>query len=529
MPRMTARVPDRRASSFVLLLVLLLEPCAAEEPALETAIPRPPRPTRAVSDATAGPKSYVSVIGAVVYPATFESSQPPILGDLITRAGGMTEGASGAVRVIRNNGPQPQLDYYQGLPAVKVPDGSVVVAEPRTDAVRTAIGRDGEFVDVACLNLLERPLVQWLPPREANLQDLLLRLGQSGTMTPGVQILAPGRAETETPDRLAPGMVLVFDRRTVDAAALRSLAAQTPWRDVAPLQDAGPALDQRPGSRELQIQSDDDASATTVSHAPPSATRVPVTVDPAATSSSTKSAGRWPADSQVPVAGHVAPLPPRESVPSAPLEPGGTTVHVPRLARPPTRRPQVAEAGRPLWTIAAALAVSVTLGWVTFRILRAKLPNIRMSSGTKSVEPACDAIHQPRRHPLDELINNELPLVEEDAAFPPAMTLHGRTVGFRYLLHGSTSGPQGPHFTPEQSRPQRAQSGNVSAPQLQPALDSGAAAPAGSRDTIREVDDLPSAATLPPVPRPVAPARTAHASSPMERALLARRRGGPNE
>jgi hypothetical protein len=169
------------------------------------------------------------------------------------------------------------------------------------------------------------------------------------------------------------------------------------------------------------------------------------------------------------------------------------------------------------------------LGWATFRIVRAKLPSIRMSSGTKSDEPADDAIHQPRRHPLDELINNELPLVEEDAALPPAMTLHGRTVGFRYLIHGSTSGPQGPHFTPERSRPQRAHSGNASAPQLQPALDSGAAAPAGSRDAVREVDDLPSAATLPPVPRPGAPARTAHAPNPMERALLARRRGGPNE
>jgi hypothetical protein len=60
---------------------------------------------------------------------------------------------------------------------------------------------------------------------------------------------------------------------------------------------------------------------------------------------------------------------------------------------------------------------------------------------------AAEAPVRPARHPLELLISNALPLVEEEPAFPSGLAFHGRTVGFRHLIVSGPHAAGGPHFS----------------------------------------------------------------------------------
>lgn len=520
---LTARLPARRAALVVLLGSLLLEPAVGDERGSTVAIPPPPRSTIAVPPAPPAQCCRVSVIGAVKYPATFESGQPLSLNSLITGAGGMTGDASGAIRVIRNNGDQPRLDFYQGLTDVSVSDGAVVVVEPRTDAARHAIGRDGAFVDVACLNLIDRPLVQWLPPAEASLPRLLERLGLPPTTAAGIRILAPGRSEAADTVALTPGMVLVFDRTDVDEAALHEMAARYPWQDLVPLEDVEPPPPRAEpqSSSRFQFLPNSAASAVAVPiDGPPEAAPVPEAA-PAATGTDIVAASALQTAPAASPALFGAPQPPREPVIDQPPQRPSQAASRPADAIP--SQPQAEKAGFPWWPMTWILAVSAALAVAARWAVSVKRRTTHGDADTAENGSTEHAAPLPRKQPLDELINNELPLLEEEATFPTGLTLHGRTVGFRYLIHGRAEEPRGPHFAPAGMRQHPAAAGAGSAPPPQPEMSPGPASPLSSRDEqADERAEHGGAASEAGGARP-----QANVLSPMERALLARRKGRP--
>jgi hypothetical protein len=146
---------------------------------------------------------------------------------------------------------------------------------------------------------------------------------------------------------------------------------------------------------------------------------------------------------------------------------------------------------------------------------------------TAPYSPSESAASPSRRQPLDELINNELPLVEEEATFPTGLKLHGRTVGFRYLIHGSGAEPRGPHFTPAASRPRPRTVGVASVPQPQPATPPPPG-PAPASGSLDEEADQRAGNGVAATSDSGGPAPRANSLSPMERALLARRKGRPS-
>lgn len=181
------------------------------------------------------------------------------------------------------------------------------------------------------------------------------------------------------------------------------------------------------------------------------------------------------------------------------------------------------------------MATAVTAGLCAFaavmlltvwsRRTRERQAGVR-TSRTPATDVALDAPVAPAAAPLDELINDALPLVEEDPAFPANMSFHGRTLGFRYLLLSGPHGLRGPHFTAGQISPRLRDRAGTSGGRGASGPIRPIAAPTPSDDLLEcRADEEDAAAT--DIVQPKSDVRIPSAGrrqpSPLERALLARR------
>ena len=103
--------------------------------------------------------------------------------------------------------------------------------------------------------------------------------------------------------------------------------------------------------------------------------------------------------------------------------------------------------------ILAAICLLGAIGWAHLerrRRRRAKRPPVLPAAGLTTGRAADAAPPTAAQTPLDELINNAMPLIEEETVLPDDLKFHGQLVGHRYLLHSEPHALRGPHFASRQ-------------------------------------------------------------------------------
>ncbi|WP_437205200.1 hypothetical protein [Planctomicrobium sp. SH664] len=175
---------------------------------------------RVLENNAAAPSPYYTVVGAVRAPGVFQSEARKLpLETLMTAAGGLQPNALPTVRILRNGSSKLQILYTPGQSRpddqVLAGDLLVVSARPTLDGAPPAAD---DFTAIACLGLIDRPLVLPLSPAIRTVNDLLPRLPQHPNLKTYIKVIDPtGRAATQD---LVPGSVLVFESKYVDRSVL---------------------------------------------------------------------------------------------------------------------------------------------------------------------------------------------------------------------------------------------------------------------------------------------------------------------
>ena len=523
---------------------------------------------------------HCSIVGAVRYPGTYAvREQAVLLHRLIEQAGGLTDQAAGTVRILQN-GRQQQLAWSPTAPPIIVPPESVVVIDSARSGSHVSIDDVSEYTDIACIQLLQRPVVLWLKPADATLHNLLRLMGQSAATAESVEVISPPSARGLSRGQLASGTVLVFNPAHLDRAALAAVLDRWPLQDLITIEETDAAGTRGADVADVLRFLQNGMSAATVEPV------VDVTPDNWQTPASASSAPVMTAAAETTTAPLLAP--PRRSLPAtsdAPPAPIGLSNTPAALAPPPAELPADAVAKRQSVQPASALQLQTypetgpsprllvnesAAAEAAAPISRSALERPhRAAQGTPAhgrpatesapqsggnlllsglvlgllcglgtmltwsrlgrrkqrtiatIDAGSQAIAEPRATTqpavLDALINNTAAVVEEPAVFQGAPSFHGRTVGFRYLLRHGPHALQGPHFAAVENRRRSAE----------PVLSStqprrGSAVEASRFERI----DAPAARPVPSEPGP-APRRAG--VSPLEQALRSLLRDGRRE
>ncbi|MCH8831097.1 MAG: hypothetical protein IID45_16115, partial [Planctomycetes bacterium] len=223
-------MPRRRNGVWTLMVCIAFLSCAesvcGQGEQKNSAAQRP-------ADSATAQRKYVAAIGQFRRSGVYEiaSSGSSLVG-LVERFGGLTNQASGGVRILRNGRSVFQA-FYSPRSQVMVLPGDLVIAGTRsTHGVRTvakAIPRGAssetkavsqkKLVEITLLDLIDRPVVLKVRPKHASLSTLLSLLGQKGGRTSRVRVLHPvgqnGYRTQTLGGRLSSGSILVFDSRFV--------------------------------------------------------------------------------------------------------------------------------------------------------------------------------------------------------------------------------------------------------------------------------------------------------------------------
>lgn len=268
---MTGRI--RTASLLALLCaVATCGRIAAQAPISPTSSPlrpgyEPVQMQRGAEPASQSAPIHIAVVGAVRNPAVYRTQRPRTFVELIDAAGGPDSDASSSVQIVRQ-GRIDRLIYDPRTPVAEkygpLLDGDVVILRPQpgvrnamyqtttaTDAAgrRTAAVQHAmqpRLVYVACIGLLNRPVVLPLNPDEATLPILLPQMLQlTGPATAGVRIVA-NAAQLQVDGLLANGTVLEFDRRVIGPRDIQPVQEYPPARDIDESQATPPPSEQKP-------------------------------------------------------------------------------------------------------------------------------------------------------------------------------------------------------------------------------------------------------------------------------------------
>lgn len=188
---------------------------------------------------------YVAVLGAVRTPGVFRIDRSLTLPEAIEIAGGPMADATGTVRIVRGGRLlsafyQPGNSAPSSDPMGNLLGGDVVILRPqsgiRSAHFETTASADRfpsmvqpasrpQLVHVACIGLINRPIVLPLLAEDANQRTLLvdiLRLPDGKLPAGAVRVLSStGQAASD--DTLADGSVLLFDPTLIDVRRLRPI------------------------------------------------------------------------------------------------------------------------------------------------------------------------------------------------------------------------------------------------------------------------------------------------------------------
>ena len=183
-------------------------------------------------------ENCVAILGEIATPGAYcLETRSLSVQSLVRRAGGVTEEASMAIRLIRHERVNQTLFLSPQSDTPLMP-GDVLIVESKRATLGTSkvmnagnpangIRRlaaqtgDSQGVQVAYLNVLDRPVVVKLRNEEAQLDHIVQMLGQPVELAGSVQVLGPDRNSNVTQlatasPRLTDGTVLVFRKGSVN-------------------------------------------------------------------------------------------------------------------------------------------------------------------------------------------------------------------------------------------------------------------------------------------------------------------------
>lgn len=454
--------------SFVGLLVLCLMPLTALPLTAWADGPRPaPRVIEFQPPAPRGP-SACGVIGEVVRPGVYQTPNRVTLRELIDRAGGITNLATGTVRFIRGGRPGQMVSLASGL-NFPLLHGDLLVVEGQT----ARGGQDG--VQLALVGLLDRPVVLKVQSDLATRRGLVEMIGQSPDIADMVQVIAGNHvgAQSFATEQLASGSVLLFTAARIDKALLPEFPEPHPWDE--PQQSQQP---QQPAASASLPRLDPvlpNSSAAT-----PESPREP---SPSQPQPETAPFGLLPpALSELPATPASSPsklpmLPPgplgfeADELPAATpkVEPPKSTPRTLRMREPAssqgskhtaTKSPPIAAAksDKPKRSggsvVVVMIAVVATLSVLIAAALWLRRRRGQVTQREETAEPEASTASQPADgQTLELLIRQQLPLIEEQVRLPAALTFYGSpapSVTYRVDQpaepHTEAAEPRGPHF-----------------------------------------------------------------------------------
>jgi hypothetical protein len=222
----------RLLTALVVWMASLSASIAAETPS-GPALSAPPS---AVSSTGGSSRPlYFGVMGEVARPGTYAARGVWTLAELIKKAGGITPQANKTVRIYRGGVLIEQVFLGSGETSPLSPNDLIVVgttnpagqhiapAEPDQDADAPAVSA----VQLAFVNLLDRPVIVKMPSEQATLPRIVEVLGQPAECAANLRVFPPlgasprdAESADEKPRPLESGTVLVFPPTSLHADAL---------------------------------------------------------------------------------------------------------------------------------------------------------------------------------------------------------------------------------------------------------------------------------------------------------------------
>ena len=409
------------------------------------------------------PQSYLfAVIGQVAHPGVYRAPMSdPLLVDLIHNTGGLTDKASGYLRIVRR-GPNGYRALYAGNPKVHLRPGDVVVAEraafqPMTSrlagfsgaANNVALSRPPlpPFVQIVFINLIDRPVVLKMSRETATVSQILTLLGQSSELASTVKVIPPFHPSTPAPHstQFSSPTVLVFDRSLLNTDQIPDLPAAVINDALQPQQAAGKIHPVPVPNAEVDTVPPREISAAghlnerVETQSPP----IPSGVSPE----------KGLSDLVVDEAEILLPLRTAGSRKSrndiSSIETAATPLPLSPAASKPIVLPAQEKADLPgvsplggylallLTIILSAVATAGIMLWLRRRKLARTGP--LAAESTSSVE--ADNL-------LDDIINDELPVIEEPFELPTHLQLSSRIIGPVKIRLDAAHKPPRPHFLP---------------------------------------------------------------------------------
>ena len=233
---------------------------------LSTAADTVSNAVRATSVPSSQQIAYLGVMGEVPRPGVYSTSARLTLAELVAKAGGVTRGASGSARVFRG-GRLAVLVFLGSGTSTSLFPGDLVVIERRNPDRGTVSRRhtgaaNSPEVQIAFLNLIDRPVVLKMIAEIATVSHIVELLGQRTDLAAKVRVIPPAgsvvrdsgsNAALSRP--LESGTVLVFSGCSIRSELLPALGEPIGEKVVVEGQGARPpAVAQEPASQGIETR-----------------------------------------------------------------------------------------------------------------------------------------------------------------------------------------------------------------------------------------------------------------------------------
>ncbi|MDB5342329.1 MAG: hypothetical protein JWP89_706 [Schlesneria sp.] len=199
--------------------------------------------------ATPNSEVYAGILGEIAKPGVYRLEATGLsLQNVIRRAGGLTEEASGTIRIVRQDRIVESFFFNPQANIALLAGDLLVIESKRTQAalsklyeadpqLRATYAKSGELIDkparprvwVAFVNVLDRPVIVPVKLENARVGHLVQMLDQPIELAQAVRVIGPDRllSQNAAPQpidaSLADGTVLVFPRNSINRAKLPSL------------------------------------------------------------------------------------------------------------------------------------------------------------------------------------------------------------------------------------------------------------------------------------------------------------------
>lgn len=194
--------------------------------------------------ASSNAEVYVGILGEVHKPGVYHLEAGNLsLQNVIRRAGGMVEEASGTIRIVRQDRVVESLFFNPHTNVSVLPNDLLIIESKRTQAAISKMyesdprmramyannetGRKSPgLVQVALVNVLDRPVTINVKPEFAHVGHVVQMLDQPIELAQAVRVIGPERMLTQSAAPLAidaplsDGSVLVFPRNAINRSRL---------------------------------------------------------------------------------------------------------------------------------------------------------------------------------------------------------------------------------------------------------------------------------------------------------------------